>query len=181
MWKYKGVFTAGIIFSVLSIIYCMVININPQYKGSGVQPVFHDYPYIFSLCAIVISQFQIMMTDSYMFSRFSSLSKMLHYQVREMAIRLVIFLGILGVALLLLSIIYHQSYLNIAFLFYQLIVLFCIFMISFLFLITSYRSSFKRNSIICFFFSYCYGITNQFIWGRYTFIQYESIFNCQCI
>ena len=151
MWKYKSVIWASVIFSLFSIVYCMAYKVNLQYQNLGIQHIFRDYSYMCILCATIIWQFQMLISDSYMFSKFSSLSKMLRFEIREMAIRLGIFFSSLGVTFLVLGIIYHESYTSIAFLFYRIFVLFCIFMVSYLILITSYHSSFKRNSIICFF------------------------------
>ena len=150
MWRYKNTIITGIIFSIVSCAYYLIVISSTLYRDlHGISHLFRDYPYMFVFTIIMIWQFQMMVADAYKFSRYPTVEKLLYYEVKEMAKRIAIFF-ILYIVIVSVIFIFTLAFSDIVILLYRCLILYIIFMVSFLFIVSSVHRNIRRNCFICF-------------------------------
>lgn len=155
MSRYNKNLLQYVCFGIAILIYCYATYANESTRSMGVGKLFFDFKFMFILIILLFKNFQTLMSDHLLFSKFNNIRQLTQFKLIMMIKKLFIQLFLLLVFFILIECIMNTGNIGstLPFLCYRFCILFIILVTFFIILIAGCSHNSNRNIIASIFIS----------------------------
>lgn len=150
MSRFKKSLLFYICFGIAVSIYCYSTYANESIRSAGVGKLFFDFKFMFILLILLFKDFQTIMSDHLLFTKFNNIRQLLLFKLTLIIKKLFIHLCLLLIFFIILECIMNTSNISstVPFLCYRVCILFIILATFFMTVIAGHSQNINRNITI---------------------------------